>query len=217
MTIDEKDLLNSMLNSLSDIDFIKPEDFPNIDLYMDQVTTFMDTHLSACKRHPDDKVLTKTMINNYAKNDLLPPPVKKKYSKEHMLALIFIYYFKNILSIGDIQAILNPITDKYFAPDLNFNLDNIYAEIFRLEESGMKNIQKDLTRKYQTSLQTFTDLPKEEQAELQRFSFICMLCFDVYIKKQLIEKMIDSRLPGRNADSDAPEKGKNKNAGKAKK
>ena len=81
----------------------------------------------------------------------------------------------------------------------------------------MKNIQKDLTRKYQTSLQTFTDLPKEEQAELQRFSFICMLCFDVYIKKQLIEKMIDSRLPGRNADSDIPEKGKNKNAGKAKK
>lgn len=72
MTIDEKNILNSILNSLSDLDFIKPEDFPNIDLYMDQVTTFMDTHLSACKRHPDDKVLTKTMINNYAKNNLLP-------------------------------------------------------------------------------------------------------------------------------------------------
>ena len=60
MTIDEKNILNSILNSLSDLDFIKPEDFPNIDLYMDQVTTFMDTHLSACKRHPDDKVLTRS-------------------------------------------------------------------------------------------------------------------------------------------------------------
>lgn len=216
MTIDEKDLLNSILNSLSDLDFIKPEDFPNIDLYMDQVTTFMDTHLSACKRHPDDKVLTKTMINNYAKNNLLPPPSRKKYSKEHMLALIFIYYFKNILSIGDIQAILNPITDKYFASDLNFNLENIYEEIFRLEESGMKHIQKDLTRKYQTSLQTFSELPEEDQAELQRFSFICMLCFDVYLKKQLIEKMIDARLPGKGADNAPSEKGRNKGSGKSK-
>lgn len=201
MTIDEKDLLNSILNSLSHIDFIKPEDFPNIDLYMDQVTTFMDTQLSACKRHPDDKVLTKTMINNYAKNNLLPSPIKKKYSKEHMLTLIFIYYFKNILSIGDIQAILNPITDKYFAPDLEFNLENIYSEIFQLEESGIKNMQKDLTRKYQTSLQTFTELPLEDQEELQHFSFICMLCFDVYMKKQLIERMIDSRLSEKSKDT----------------
>lgn len=200
MTIDEKDLLNSILNSLSHIDFIKPEDFPNIDLYMDQVTTFMDTQLSACKRHPDDKVLTKTMINNYTKNNLLPSPIKKKYSKEHMLTLIFIYYFKNILSIGDIQAILNPITDKYFASDLEFNLENIYSEIFQLEEAGIKNMQKDLTRKYQTSLQTFTELPLEDQEELQHFSFICMLCFDVYMKKQLIERMIDSRLSEKSKD-----------------
>ena len=155
----------------------------------------MDTQLSACKRHTEDKVLTKTMINNYAKNNLLPPPIKKKYSKEHMLALIFIYYFKNILSIGDIQAILNPITDKYFASDSKFCLEDIYAEIFRLEEAGIVNMQKDLTRKYQTSLQTFTDLPQEDQAELQHFAFICMLCFDVYMKKQLIEHMIDGKIP----------------------
>ena len=46
------------------------------------------------------------MINNYAKNDLLPPPIKKKYSKEHVLLLIFIYYYKGILSISDIQKVL---------------------------------------------------------------------------------------------------------------
>ena len=85
MTIDAKDLLNSILSSLSRIDYIRPESIPNIDLYMDQITTFMDTQLAASKRHPDDKILTKTMINNYAKNNLLPPPVKKKYSKEHIL------------------------------------------------------------------------------------------------------------------------------------
>lgn len=63
------------------IDYIKLEEIPGIHLYMDQVTTFMEEHLSSSKRHPEDKVLTKTMINNYAKNHLLPPPVKKNIPK----------------------------------------------------------------------------------------------------------------------------------------
>ena len=66
MTIDTKDMLGSIMSSLSRIDYIKPSDIPGIDLYMDQVTTFMDAHLAASKRHPEDKILTKTMINNYA-------------------------------------------------------------------------------------------------------------------------------------------------------
>ena len=79
-----------LIRSIQNIDFIKPEDIPNIDLYMDQVTTFMDEHLASSKRFDDDKILTKTMINNYTKNKLIPPPQKKKYSKEHMLSLIHI-------------------------------------------------------------------------------------------------------------------------------
>ncbi|MCI8483455.1 MAG: DUF1836 domain-containing protein [Lachnospiraceae bacterium] len=193
MTIDKKDLLNSILESLARIDYIKPEDLPNIDLYMDQVTTFMDAQLSISKRYPEDKVLTKTMINNYAKNNLLPPPVKKKYSKEHLLALIFIYYFKNILSIGDIQAILNPITDHYFASDSKLNLEDIYTEVFQLEESEIQNLQKDIAKKYHTSQQTFSNASEEEKEDLQHFAFICMLSFDVYLKKQLIEKLIDAK------------------------
>ena len=105
MTIDSSDLLNSILESLERVKYISPEDIPNIDLYMDQITTFMDSRLHSSARNPgEDKILTKTMINNYAKNNLLPPPVKKKYSKEHVLLLIFIYYYKGILSINDIQT-----------------------------------------------------------------------------------------------------------------
>ena len=108
MTIDEKDMINSILASVSRIDYIKPDDIPNIELYMDQVTTFMEEQLASTKRYDEDKILTKTMINNYAKNKLLPPPEKKRYSREHILMLIFIYYFKNILSISDIQTLLTP-------------------------------------------------------------------------------------------------------------
>ena len=134
MTIDTKNMINSILESISRIDYIKPEDLPDIPLYMDQVTTFMETKLKSSKRNEEDKILTKTMINNYAKNGLLPSPEKKKYSKEHLLLLIFIYYFKNILSINDIQTLLSPITEKYFQTDNEFD-NNIYGSLWHGTQS----------------------------------------------------------------------------------
>lgn len=219
MTIDTHDFLNSILQSLSRIDYIRPESIPNIDLYMDQITTFMDSQLSSAKRYEDDKVLTKTMINNYAKNNLLPPPVKKKYSKEHVLTLIFIYYFKNILSISDIQSILNPLTEKYFAAGEDFNLTDIYEGVFGLAGDEVKNLMKDITKKFNTSFQTFPEAPEEDQEFLHTFAFICMLSFDVYIKKMLIEKIIDEtnkakesekKAVAKEHESDQPTKSKTK-------
>lgn len=194
MTINPKDVLNSIIESLERIDYIKPRDIPNIDLYMDQVTTFMEEHLQASKRYPEDKILTKTMINNYAKNNLLPPPIKKKYSKEHLLVMIFIYYFKNILSIKDIETMLNPITEKYFGTSEEFNITSIYEEICQLEKSRIDALQKDVARSYHHAMECFPDVPAEERDYLQFFAFICSLSFDVYIKKQIIEKLLD-QLP----------------------
>lgn len=195
MTIDTNDMLNSILSSLSRIDYIKPGDIPNIPLYMDQVTTFMDAQLSASKRYESDKILTKTMINNYAKNNLLPPPTKKKYSKEHLLLLVFIYYFKNLLTITDIQALLKPITDKYFQDSDSLTLEDIYNEVFRLEKSQIDVLKEDISNRYQLSRETFPNAPEEDQEFLKTFSFICLLSFDVYVKKQIIEKLIDQMNP----------------------
>ena len=190
-----KQFLSDILDEFNKIDYVKPEDIPNIDLYMDQVTTFMDSQLATSERHEDDKILTKTMINNYAKNDLLPPPEKKKYSKEHVLTLIFIYYFKSILSISDIQSILNPITDKYFGKGSSeMSLEDIYKEVFGLEHQETLNIMKDLAKKFNTSMKTFEGMEGEDAELLRTFSFICMLSYDVYLKKTIIERIVDQML-----------------------
>ncbi|MCI8928865.1 MAG: DUF1836 domain-containing protein [Lachnospiraceae bacterium] len=193
MTIERENLLKSILESLGRIEHIKLEDIPNIDLYMDQVTTFMDKQLKNTTRNPEgDKILTKTMINNYAKNDLLPPPVKKKYSKEHIVLLIFIYYYKGILSISDIQTLLKPLTERYFHTDGSLSLGDIYEEVFSLEKDEVADLQKNIVRKFTISQETFQDAPEQDREILQLFSFISMLSYDVYVKRLLIEKMIDS-------------------------
>lgn len=192
MTINNGDILNSILESLSRIDYIHVADIPNIDLYMDQVTTFMDTQLSSTRRYEEDKILTKTMINNYAKNNLLPPPAKKKYSKEHVLILIFIYYFKNILSIKDIETLLHPLIEKYFHQEKELNLASIYEEICSMEKSDVEPLKNEMKELYARTMESFSDAPEEDRAYLQLFSLICSLSFDVYVKKQMIEKLIDS-------------------------
>ncbi|MGO5444383.1 DUF1836 domain-containing protein [Faecalimonas sp. LCP19S3_D12] len=192
MTINTNDLLNSILESISKIDYVKSIDIPNIDLYMDQVTTFMDKQMASSKRYEEDKVLTKTMINNYAKNNLLPSPEKKKYTKEHLLVLTFIYYFKSFLSIKDIEMLLRPVTDRYFHTDSRLNLTHIYDEVCSFEKDRIDTLKEELKAMYTSSAETFSEENEQEREFLQLFSFICTLSFDVYVKKQIIEKLIDS-------------------------
>ncbi|MCI9559783.1 DUF1836 domain-containing protein [Clostridiaceae bacterium] len=186
-----EELLTNILARLDNLSYIKLDKIPEIDLYMDQVTSFMEDHLQKTKRNPEDKALTKTMINNYAKNRLLPPPVKKKYSREHILLLLFIYYYKNLLSFSDIEQLFGPITEKYFGSDSKLSLSHIYEEVFALENNQMERLKEDTLAKFNAAKSTFGDIDEEEREYLQLFAFISELSFDVYLKKQMIEILID--------------------------
>lgn len=128
---------------------IKLEDIPEIDLYMDQVIQLFESKLSKMKRKKDDKVLTKTMINNYAKAKLLMSVKNKKYSKEHLILMSFIYDFKGIISINDIKLMLESIVNKY-ENDEEYDLRSLYerylkvttADSNELEDSVMKKVNK---------------------------------------------------------------------------
>ena len=189
----KRNKLNRLLHQLAEMDYVHPEDIPNIDLYMDQVLTFLNQEFGTVREATEDKAMTKTMVNNYTKNQLLPPPEKKKYSRDHMLNLIFIYYFKNFMSMKDIKGILDPINDKYFGVDEGLDFYDIYNEIVDMEGRMARDITKDLIRKYNNSRETFLDESVENQRKLQEFAFICELAFDVFIKKMMIEQLIADR------------------------
>lgn len=187
----QKEIMSMLVKNFSEIDYVGYNDIPDIDLYIDQVTSFIDSHLESVKRNPDDKTLTKTMINNYTKNNVLPSPNKKKYSKNHILTLIFIYYLKTFLSIKDVKAIMEPVTEKFFNSDDDMSFTDIYKEIVDIELADGKALTKDVLRKFNLSQKAFTDAPDDDKEMLQRFAFICLLSYDIYVKKMMIEELID--------------------------
>ena len=105
MTADDKSILKSILEHISGMDYIKPEHLPNIDLYMDQVLTLFDQCLSGSKRTPEDKLLTKTMVNNYVKEGLMTPVKGKKYTRQQIMQLLCVYHLKQTLRLNDVKAL----------------------------------------------------------------------------------------------------------------
>lgn len=191
---DTNDAIRQIINDFKQLDYIKPDDIPDIALYMDQVTTFMDERLAGCRRYEDDKILTKTMINNYAKNNLIPAPEKKKYTKDHMLLFILIYYFKSFLSIGDIEKLLGPLSANYFNKEEGYDVEDFYRTVYKLVRSQISSISKNLIADYNKTDLPFPGVPEEDTEYFRQLAYICELSFDVYVKKQLIERLID-RMP----------------------
>ena len=195
--MDEK-LLKELIEYLRNLHHVHGNALPSLELYMDQVTGFMDEHLSSMRRHKEDKALTKTMINNYAKNKILPPPVRKRYNKNHMLILLFIYYYKSMLSLSDIETILRPLNENYFYSTKSPQLKDIYEEIFSFANIEMQNVMADAEESFEKAKNSFSEkdplfenLAEEERQDLQKFCALSLLAFDVYLKKQLIEKIVD--------------------------
>ncbi len=171
-------------------EYIKSDKLPDIDLYVDQITTLLSRELAPTMRHADDKIMTKTMINNYSKNHLLPPPYKKKYNRDHILFLILIYYFKSFMSISDIQKVLGPLADKYFNKEKDPMAD-IYETLFSEALVHADDVYNKVMKEYDHAKTLFEGEKPEDRAYLQKFALICMLSYDIYIKKQVIEHIID--------------------------
>ena len=183
-----EDLINQVLEEIESFNI---DDIPNIDLYMDQVTTYLNGKFNTSKRHDDDKLLTKTMINNYAKSRLLPPPEKMKYSKDHMIILILIFFFKNVISINDIQTIVTPLLKDYY------NNDDIPNSLEDVTNAFLNHVQKSdliepLIKEFKNSQNIFGDLESSDRESIETIGLIATLSYDMYIRKRLIEKLIDS-------------------------
>ena len=196
----EKTLMK-FIEEIQNLPPIESADIPNIDLYMDQATTFMDAALVGFKRQSDDKVLTKTMINNYAKAKIFPPPVKKKYTKNHMMLLIIIYHLKAVLSIQDISDLLKPITDELNKNANSTLLDNVYACFVKLQIQNNNTFLSSLLDDQAALSEQGALLNQFEDEKVKLILVVLLLAIRANTEKRLAEKILDSYfkpLPAQN-------------------
>ena len=172
-----KDDLKKITTELENFEFPLWDKLPNIDLYMDQVITYLDRELNPLKVNSLDKLLTTSMINNYVKGSLLPPPSHKKYNSEHLSKLFIISSIKQILSISNIEELLNSQTkDK--------------KELYELFTTVHKSLLNKETEKLTNALQNIQEDSDEELINSVKL-YIIHLAVHAEIQKIIAEKLIN--------------------------
>lgn len=166
------------------------EEIPVIDLYMDQVIQLFENKFTNVKRNEEEKVLTKTMINNYAKGKLLFPIKNKKYSKDHLILISLIYQLKGALSINDIKTTLKVVNEK--AAKGTFNLDQFYNSYLQLLLENTKNFKQSIKLQEQEVTEQTANLEDDgETSTLEPVLMIASLVHMSNLYRRVAEKLVD--------------------------
>jgi len=189
--------IKQITQDIRDITYVDESRIPDIGLYMDQVIAYLGDQLSECRRSDDDKIMTKTMINNYAKNGLIPPPVKKKYSSEHVMILVLLFYYKNFLSMSDIDMLLSPVIKEHYQnSDSEIQFGDVFHEIFSILNDSRGVLDKSVDEALEMSQKAFADtnLTDEDRDNIQLLVFTSILGQDIFAKLMIMQRLID-RMP----------------------
>lgn len=190
----ESKTLMKMIEELKLDEKIEQDTIPNLDLYMDQVITLFENKLSHTKRYEEDKLLTKTMINNYIKDKVLMPAVKKKYTKEHILLMILLYDLKQVLAIGDIKHLFGILIEN---GEVNSEvLSDIYQIFIDLKLEEASTFEKEVS-KIEDSIYTKIDLLSLDDIDKEKLMSmvqVILLTEKANYYKRLAEKIIDEKI-----------------------
>lgn len=178
----------SFIEQLGQEQNILLNDIPEIDLYMDQVIQLFENKFNDTKRNEDEKILTKTMINNYAKGKLLFPIKNKKYSKEHIILISLIYQLKGALSIKDIQATLQGINERI---EGNLNLESFYDRYLQESAANTAGFTEDIQARMEKTV-------IEEEEYLSKVLLISSLVNMSNLYRRAAEKLVDEIVEGKN-------------------
>ena len=181
--------IDEIIKKLALTERVEEKDIPEIDLYMDQVIQIFEQKLSNSKLKDSDKVLTKTMINNYAKAKLLMSIKNKKYSKEHLLLMSMIYDLKGSLSISDIKDLFDNIVKKY-DEDKEYDLRSLYKLYLDINNSNYEEFLGNIYKQIDCVKGIIDDSEEFNEYE-EKFLFICSMVSMSNMYRRVAEAMID--------------------------
>jgi hypothetical protein len=165
------------------------DEIPNIDLYMDQVIQLFENKFADSKRNDEEKILTKTMINNYAKGKLIFPIKNKKYSKEHLILMSLIYQLKGALSINDIQTTLDGINKRIVKEDIE--IDSFYNSYLSLAQKNVADFNEDINERVKDVKEEVSKMEDRNAPYLEQVLMISALVHMSNLYRKVAEKLVD--------------------------
>ncbi|MBW9147199.1 DUF1836 domain-containing protein [Clostridium sp. CM027] len=189
-----KESLNELVEEIIGTKDINLMEIPCVDLYMDQVTTFFNEKLGSLRRNEEDKILTKTMINNYTKGKVLMPAKNKKYTNEHMILLTLIYNLKQTISINDINTIFNPIIDIKAPQSMSIPLKDLYNNFLAIKEVQNQEFAEDIDKDTEFIKERIKEMGKKDGELIELILMILLLINKANMQKRMAEKLIDNFL-----------------------
>jgi len=168
---------------------ISLQEMPEIDLYMDQVIQLFDHTYKNKKRNEDEKVLTKTMINNYAKGKLFIPIKNKKYSKKHLILISLIYQLKGALSINDIKVTLDGINHKL--TNENFELEKFYTSFLAIQQGNALDFEQEFHKRANDVHAEVAKMEDDDAEQLEKILLIASLVNISNSYRKAAELLID--------------------------
>ena len=205
--MNREELVNIAADATNDAE-LKSKEIPAIDLYVDQIINLVASKLSEASERYSGRQLTKTMINNYSKDGIITPVKGKKYTREQVVQILYVYSLKNMLSMGEIKRLLSGA----------YKIENFGSEEITALYDTYEEI-KDKTREYSLKLlndDIIDELSLDPSDDADYISIICALVSMSAHLKNMAQALIDQKFP-EPVDDDEDEKNKDKEKEKEKK
>ncbi len=168
-----------------------PDNFPNIELYLDQMVGCLNKELAIYGSEKNPPV-TKATISNYTKHKMLPKPVGKKYTKAHLELMTTVFYLKNCFSMEQIQRLMAPIMENYeSAWDEKLDVDAMYRNLREHLKEEQGDFSDELKQQIVSNKKFLSDLGYETDDYSEIFMLILGLVMKSNAERFVAEKLLE--------------------------
>lgn len=187
-----EEFVNIQLGKLKKAGLVDPDKMPDMDLYIDQVETFFSSQTKDIDSDTVKRFLTKTMINSYAKHDMIPRPDGKKYTADHMMMIAMVGYLKGVFKMEEIKYLMKPLVDNYNSDfDESIDPEVVYRTACETNADFAERMAEDVDNNIALIKKLFQNNELDDDERLEVFTLVLSLAMRADMEKYIAERLIE--------------------------
>jgi len=186
-----EEYIKKMIRDLNDAEGEKQGEYPDIDLYIDQAAMLLNQQSQIYKKDEKEQIFTKSMISNYAKHNIIPRPVNKKYTKDHLILLHIVRYLKGMFQMNEIEMLMKPLIDNYNSVfDEKIDLEILMQGVIELREGESRSLEDHIGENIKAIKTGLKNTEQSDDDILEIFLVIISLAISADSYRYVAEKLL---------------------------